>query len=1763
MKYKLFPWLIGFLLLLVIFFASFGTPTITQLDPAAKQNKVTFNASFALHFSHIMHRGSVEDAFMLLPKAEGDFRWKDFRTLEFIPDKPLTIGDKYRIVIKGEAKSIWMKKIGFDTTIDYLVTGPPYVLFVDPSQGSVITKSGAITVMFDRPMDWDEVSEKDLIQIQPSLSGEVRFFGMSAFQFIPKKVSSDRTFEVTIPAGLSALDGGKTDEDYSWIIMSPDLKVEKSEPESGADQVAVNESIRINFDNEAPLEGIKPGVNALLYPSNDLDSATVKKMDGFFNTEVTYHVDEDGKSQKNVLVFAPTFPYQPDESYRFVLKSDKDLHLEEDFELEFKTVDATDEVEEEAEDGDERESEEPVIESSVWEDDSMDFFIRGENPRLKLDRPLVEPAVLSACQVSSNEFMRRSAKHSWNSYKCDTDSVTINPSQKDLGLVLNLDDYFNIDWVTGVYFASITRGEKKAVKHFLIEDTTLLMKRSDSDLLIWALDVKSGEPISDMELEILSYDGEELARGKTDEMGVFSIDRAFDEGVYVRGKKEDDGIVRWGFVSDSWILSEKQGASSSEDFGLYVLLNQNVFSPGERIKIKGIWRELKDHVLALPESTQVTVTIEDLKQNFIISKRIPLRRNGSFDGSIVVPEESVSGHYLVSVADLNQQRLASPIPIQVKDDSSDLKLEWIEAKKDHAVGTTPVYIVKARYENGIPAARLKGRYELFQKPSALSYQKGSVSYTFGGLYNACAEDCQERTLISSEDLEFDLNGEAKLLLTDSNDKFLSAGNDYELHVVAQLPGREPININRSFEVHQGNFDLGLGLKHALINVNETIEASVLALNYAGEMEAEKKVKLSLVTQNQKEKTVYEESLMTASKPSTTSIPIDPRMEDGVYLLRAESQDDKRNKILVEQLVYISTNPTLTISDELLLAPDQKKYFVGGRAHLLINEPDASEDNPVPVLVTYERDGLLGHETLSLNAPVTRITVPIKESMMPHFLVTVTRFYRGITPSFSSSSQKIGVGNDESRIFVDLSYEPELVKPGEEVTFKLKTYDYQNRPLSSVLTLNLLTGEPQESELSYDSFYPPQTQPLNAASNISLDFIDQLPDLQSSYDALLLNSNRSKYFDPLIATSVGGEAEVIITLPEKKEDLHIQVIATKDSQQFGTLSSVLKMNQQLQIQPILPSFTVPGDQTIFAASVKNISDKSIQSRLEFISSDVTNKGDSARNFSLKPGQQTEIVFNVFVDSSLEKEEIEVKFRSGGDLTEAKIPLRHLKSCMKVANTGLLEDIWTGRINLHKAAYPNLGSLQLTMGGGPMAFGKVQAEALEDYVHESTYLLTAKLLSKLSFLPDSPTEDDLASVRSLVVSLLKSADERGAYRFWSEPAYSPTLSALVLLAYTEASSKGIHIDSIQLNRTIDTLWKALDVEGMSLNDKLFILWVLGKGEQFDTKRALEYFQERELATIRGNAFLLMNLDQLVQAGQTSVATLFDTLKAELVDKAIQEDDMVYFDSSSEITAIVLYALSELDSANPLLEPMANYLVFQGGGLIRELDPEEALWTIMGLKSYFDQTDTSATNYIAQVKLNGTLVLDQSVTGNSADEIYQTKVEAKLLNTDDINDIFVKKEGTGPLYLDAHLTSYLDPSQTSRVEDGIIVVRQLYEITDEGGKIIALTFRKGKNYLSELEVIVPKDYRFVALSDEIPAGMKINSGTLELSEPFTQSSVKDSHVTYYAPYLSAGVYRISTELQAILPGIYLHLPATIQAIFEPVVMSRTEGGFVQIID
>ena len=1758
--------------------ASFSSPYVVQLNPEQIQ-RVTYNAPFTIQFSQMMNRASVIQAFKIKPEIEGNFHWKDGSTLEFLPDRELKIDDEYEVMIDASAKSLWMKTTEIETTLSFLVTGPPYVLYAYPEDQGLITKEQPVTVMFDRPMAFKDIAKTDLIETEPGVKGKFEYLGLSAFQFIPDRLPA-KELSIKIPAGLQALDGGVSEEAYEFTLVTPDLAVEKTAPENESERISVDSPIEVHFNHAVDLNEIRPGLNAQLYPSNDLDLGQEMKIDGFFNTEVTYALNAKGEKQDNILVFSPSFPYQTDTDYRFVLRGSGGLGLEEDFELNFRTQKETaeeneeenTEVKEETTEEDVSEQPEETEASTIvtderklrWENDRfMDFFVVGQHPRLQLEEPLTENVTVSVCAIPSSQFMRVNSRQGWDDFECESNPKILDPYEEQFGKELNLAEYFKDDWVHGVYFVSLESGNEKLDKIFFIEDASLLLKRSDEDVLVWATDIKSGKAIPEMDIEFFDYTGELLNTGKTDENGIFVLDEALGSGIYVRGKKGDESEEYFAITSESWTLDPLSSSSESRA-ELIILLNQNVFEPEEILQVKGIWRQIRDDLPRLPENTQVTMTIEDESHNLLIDKRIPMRRNGSFDATVRIPEEAPEGLYYLNISDLNYLAVADPVLIQVRHSEPQVELEWITAKTDYPANMTPTFIVQARYKNGLPASNLKGSYKLYAKENPRHLQEGAVAYSFSPLSDsACMEDCPARNLISEDDIVFDSEGTATLLLSKGKDAFLPADHEYTLELTA-LPEDSPSAfLSSSFKVHQGEYDLGLGLKHALIELSDPIEFEVqaFALDNSNPLEdrplEDEKVLSSLIRQSDGQ-TVYEKTITTAQVPIQVSIPSTPEITEGTYLLRIVSLDSRRNEIRAEKNIHVFSEVGEAISPELKLIADQPKYFVGGRAHLLISEPEASEDSPVPVILTYERDSLLDYQPLLLTQPITRISIPIKEDMMPHFLVRATRFHRGLSPRYSSDDALLEVGNDTSTILVNLTLEPVRPQPGDEVTVHISTTDYQSLPISGVVTLNASENKvnPFPSPLSY--FYNPSPKPTLSASNITLSsFAYSAPPITTSLSSSVFSPlPDSVYFNPLITTDEGGQASVTFSLPETLQELNLEVLATKDILRFGHASLSRKINQRLIIKPILPNFVIPGDQTVFGASVKNVSDQEISSRIELTGEGFVIQGDASRNFTLKPGQYTEISFKVLVDIS-NSSSVSLQFKSEDDSLDTSLPLLHLREYKDLAENGIISDLWSGRITPLPEAYPELDQLKFFMSGSPALLADVYAEAFRNYPYHSTETLAQQLIFKAKSL-SADDEDAFDSARALLGSLLKKADPEGAYHFWDERNPDPSLTALVLLAYKQSIDKGLHIDSLLLNRSINYLWESLEEADLEDEDQLFILWVLGLYENYDTERTLEFFEERSDLDSRAQAFLLMNLGQLIQAGQKSVFPLLDRLKSEIADEA---DSL---ESSVKTASLMLLALMEDDPKNALIGPLADFIFSQESKLLSGFDPQLALWIFLAFSDYTERATMPSANYIAQLKLNGRILMDQSVTTRSIGEIFENSPPSETLSHESVNDFFVQKEGEGLLYLAAHLYSFLDPKKAQRIEDGLLITQEYYEVAANGDPVPVRTFKKGNTYFSEVEFIVPQDLGPVSLSHAIPAGFR-SLATISSLEgiPFESMETSDGVLRFYSTHLPAGVYHFVIPVEAVLSGSYNQLPSRLQALRTPEILGQTEGQTIQILE
>ncbi len=2025
-KIQKFFFVLLFLVLIFSIYITIPYPYILGADAPQHLNKVSINAPITMHFSQSMNKQSVEDKFQIHPQINGDFVWPNKKTLEFYPSETFKIGDRYKITISSQAKNIYRKSLGSNIAMHFFITGPPYVKFVSPNfpierqlisyGGSmerqstapqepikspsiesvpIISSDQVITVMFDRPMGWSDNTKIDLLRINPHVEGEYRFLGMSAFQFIPESWPTGTRFKLTVPSNIQARDGGETEDEFSWYIETSPLRIVKTTPEIGEENVGTNTPLTIVFNQPIDLNQIQPGNNSLIYPSNDVDADVNPKSDGFFNTEIIYGKNSQGITDKAILVFEPTFSYLYDTEYKFVMKAGLSgnstdaidgvgsLGMKQDYELTFKTTQApgvidftgpsdknpnifisfsTDmtvkeimehlmispeplspitiimsENNREAEihckfavnTDYELELNAPLkdiagneIKNSFkkafrvkdpyqklqWDTgDNLDLFAREVNPEFIIKSKNINELNLELCKVSERNFMTTNENQNWENYSCYSNPISYKIHPDSGSALLNLSSIFNREFQPGIYYFSAKSSNsskvgdsKKIYKIFLVSDTALILKKSQNSLLLWATDIVTGEPAARMELTFYSYDGKEIGRGVTDGDGIYKIIRDYEEGVYIVGEQNIGEKKRWTMIYDFWLTSEQNISSSinsewikNGELRAYLMYNKNVLTAGDKMDIKGILRVDNDAQFSIPEEKKVIIAIEDSQQNLLIDETIAIRRNGSFDTSITIPPDAFSGNYRIVVYSASGDKLqTNESVITINREDSPFLMNWINPKNDYFAHETVSVTLKANYFVGIPASSLRGSWDLYRKPYYFNNYKNNSFYSFGNKENILCSNggCpNDEEFVASGEFSFDPNGIAQIVLADNERSYLKSENEYYLVATASSVNGSKVSKSLRFIVHNGKQYVGLSSKHYLLKQNESAEISIVVSDTKGNLIEDKKVNLSLIqmSDGNEGKSRYSDNIIVTSEPVNLSIPITNKIPEGIYKLKAKSQDDFGNYTISELELYVINGNGNAIFNDLKILMDQPEYYVGGKTRMLINYPDASSEKPTTALVTYERVGVLGYRIVELTSPLTEVDIPIIKEMIPNMHISVTLIEQNsdklddllqaqekrrleiksrqteveiilleeelallqadensneddvelllqkielfnestieisddendgdikFMPTIKRDDINVIISNPDQIINIDILPEPSNPRPGEEVTIKLHTYDYQNRQIPSVVSLNISEkqmGSDSNTNLTlFDYFLKLRDSQVFMSSNISL-LDDQLSRQQSVLPSYSLNQmseiSNSSYFNPLILTDDSGYGEITFTLPDKHMAWQINALATSKENNFGNSSMNLFAKKRLVITPILPAFVIPGDQITITAKVQNLSDSDIKTAIELLAGEIDVKGGTKKNLTIKSGETINIDWDVIIGFFNEETNFKIAFRSREDYVETNLPIKKLKTYVIFGNSGIIsakggstsgeEDERVESIRIPQNAVSDVGDLSLSLSASPISIAKNYAKSLGDYSFNSTEKIASRLISDIIFL--RPEKSDMTTktlsdeIQSTVLELQNLQRQDGGYAFFKGADESnPWLTAYVTYALGLADGL-FDVSANSKEAGIKYLWGKLNNE--SLSDQFFILWALSELEEYDTVTTLDLYKKRNVSSLSGKAFLLMNIQNLVEAGQKSAQPFLEKLKSEIVEEKITDDNWIYFeeekgenlDTDIRSTAIVLMSLAKLSDENPILMPIIEYLASNTTTLINNFNSQEVIWLLLALTEMTNQHELNV-NFTTKAKVNNKTVIDESIQTENIQDIYSAILPiSELKGTDQVNELRISKEGSGDLFFSTSLSYSLQNDKILPIEENAVITRNYYTLEDFNEETPLSELMSGILYKGVLTLVIPEDTTYIAIENPLPAGLKALSfnpavsnismryerdesaranGLTWIDNPlwlFDYYSIEDDRMFLYSENLPVGIYKIDYLVQAGMHGKYNHLPATVKQMFNSDMYSRTGGGWMRI--
>ncbi len=1985
------------LLLLGIVYALIPLPDIEDGYLPNETRKVSFNAPLTIHFSQPMNRSSVEKAFSVAPSFSGTFHWPDSKTLEYHPAVPLSIGDDYEVVIGAGAKNVYMKKAGAAIDLRFVVTGPPFVKFISPylpdeapteaptgetdesaeeiiapvSKPLIIPPDQIVTVMFDRPMRAlttleESAASQDFptLQIDPPVKGTYRWVGTTAFQFIPESWPMGTTYTLTLPAGIRALDGGETQEDVAWQLATDAPRVTESDPAEGNEVFPADGVITLRFNQEMELDFIRPGDNVLLYPSNDADADQNLREDGFFNTEVVYGTDEDGKTDKTRLVFRPEFPYRFDQDYKLVV-SDGLLGatsapgsayggrpMAEDFVLHFKTADHPGIDSFQPARGEQYYKKDyvaidfispmtkelvlkhaslspaPVDEPTVYlsdqnrhaeivygfkpssrydfefkapfEDrngqtsdkgfkvsfktaprkstlslltrDPFGFFMEDLDPVYPVKTVNITQASIKLCGVGEQEFFSVSEDYSWYKYRC------ANPLRAtvDVGGDLDESHFFNLDlaqifdrdFEKGIYFFEISsrqytdsKGEpRRFYQTFFISDTTLTLKKSETDLLVWATDLKTGQPVSRMDLKVMSAEGRELQRGVTDGNGLYKLTKDFEDNVYVVGRKTLEGEDRWSMVGQYWSsgIQPWQYQVSGQWVGhgeprIYLYTERPLYKPGDELFFKGFYRVDRDASLSLPEDRKIRVVLEDSEYNEIQSEELFLLPDGSFNGAFQLSDKARLGRYNLyaeTVGRDSSQRFYHHFFVE-EYKKPKFKVEIFSDQSDYYLGDTIPADVQASYYFGGAIQEGDVHWSLMREPYYFDRYKGKGYYSFGtwSHFRCSWFGCRSETEIVAEGDET-LDSDGRLSLRLPADQEGEAGQSYLYTLNAEVEDKdgETVAARESFIVHQGSYYIGLNSKSYIVEPHDSFRLNVLTVSTEGEPVAGKRLTLELyreqwntVKKQGVDGSFYNESvrelafvdeknILSAGEPFDVRFEVGEEMPPGRYLIRAIGKEGGR-EILSEINFYVSSTSWVNWGSEnnnrMELVADQPEYFVGGKARVLIKSPYGTEDDPVKALVTYERGGIQHYKVIDIRSNTDTIEVPITDQMTPNVYVTVMVMkdigeafrqfvdYQDITrlqnqkaalsfkiktlddeiaalqnpedeseanrnriliakkeseravlreeldevdqaiqaaqdgeaepidfelvkPDFKLGIIKLNVSRREHRIRIDLESSQPHYKVGEKVEIDIHTYDYQNRPVPSVVSLavvdaSLLALKANTKQSPLDYFYGPRDLQVNTASNMTLhvDRVDVAAakgakggdggDAAKTFDKKRGEFKDTAYFNPLIETDDGGYAKVTFDPPDNLTTWEMWAVASSGEEQFGMAKEDFVVKKPVAITSVLPRFVISGDTLTVGALVHNQSGEEKKTKVELTADGLTLKGPSEKSVVVMDGATERVNWPVAVEPVSKDTVLTLRFSSEEDIVEYRLPAHPFSILETVAVNGTTGNLHTEKVRIPDRVQPSMGGLEVRAGGSLITRFIKAFDALRAYPYGCAEQITSRILPLLVVTAkNAESETDLFGLMGLnaeeVTVVIEDALQKlsrfqrfdGGYAFWEGASRSyPMLTAYILYTQQLARDAGFTFSENNFNLASQYLWQQLSQSGryaLHSDNRAFVLWALSEIGQGDTGMTLSLFDEREALSLYARGLMLISLQNLYNAGQYSVGPYIERLKSEIVSHQIVQDRTIHFEEEEQnwwdlntdrrTTAIILMALNRNNTDNPLLPNMVNYLAHSSKQPF--LNPQETAWMLMAALEYAASQNALAADFEFTAKLNRRTLLKGAIDAGNLSEVFSARVPLDDLATgDDVNTVAFEKDGDGQMVFDMELTYYLPNELVPPREKGFHITRQYYEFEDGGKAVNAMT--SGELYRGELNLIVPEDMHYVVVEERLPAGVEAINFNLETAD------------------------------------------------------------------
>jgi uncharacterized protein YfaS (alpha-2-macroglobulin family) len=994
----------------------------------------------------------------------------------------------------------------------------------------------------------------------------------------------------------------------------------------------------------------------------------------------------------------------------------------------------------------------------------------------------------------------------------------------------------------------------------VVTKTHLVVKRASQEIMVWAVDMASGEPLPDLPVTVYNGSGQRLTGGVTSDDGVFegSLLEELDQwdALFVAVSRPDDASLastNWSEGMSLWDFGLSWGRYYGR-FVAYIYTERPIYRPGQTVYYKGILRSDDDASYSIPSAgTKGTIFVRDSMGREVTSEPLDFNDLGSFHGQVTLSAEAPTGYYWISLVmprtGRDDETVESASFLVAEYRKPEFEVTVAADKEAYNNGEEIVVEVDANYFFGAPLKeapvrwRLTSQNYLFRDPDNpwFTFTDYDLIYREGPYYSPSSEP--------RADGEGTTDGEGHLTLRFPADVSADpVSQAFTIEATVTDENNQEVSSSTEVIVHRGAFYIGLNPASYVSRAGEPVSVDILTMD--SERNVVPNVPMTISVYERKwvsvkerdaegeyywrcepEDTFVETLTATTDKDGKGSATFVPS-KSGNYRLVAEAVDASGNAIRSATYVWVSGAEyipwRMDTGDRIELVSDKKKYAPGETAQILVAAPFEESQG----LVTIERGRIIDHWVTEFPTNSTIIEVPITSAHIPNIYVSVVLF-KPPTPSNPVASFRMGyveleVSTDEKVIQIAIEPDGERFKPRDEVTYTITTTDSEGRPVPAEVSLALvdvalLSLADESVPKPLEAFWERRSLGVTTSATHarSIDRLNQLgggapaePGGKGGGGGLSGETRRifrdTAYWNPTARTDDEGQATVSVTLPDNLTTWRLTAKAVSEATQVGDATNEIVVAKDLLIRPVTPRFFISGDTSRLEAVVHNYTDEESEVAVSLNASGLVIDGSAVQSLSIPAGESQKVTWQTSVlladQATLT---FSVQAADGlSDAVELQIPVYAYGTPEVVGNAGQVTDSVREIVRLPDYIDPERGELTMELSPTLAASMRYSLSYVEGYPYECTEQTISRFLPRLVLyrainelgLEDTfGLEEELPGlVTGSIQRIYRGQNGDGGWGWWFGDTSNPQITAYALFGLAEAQKAGFAVDDVVLER-----------------------------------------------------------------------------------------------------------------------------------------------------------------------------------------------------------------------------------------------------------------------------------------------------------------------------------------------------------------------------